>query len=188
MLALAILIEQLIQGWKWRQLLYDLKPISSLRLTGAFLAGYCANCFVPLGVSPLVRSWLVARLEKLKMSSIIVTTTISRFIDGVVFCLLAIGLALVGNFPRIDGDLQTGIAAAGIVNFGVFSAALWALFYSRRTFKNTNTNISRAVDKLAVRSRGFLGNLRSGLIDGIIWPSQITVSYTHLTLPTILLV
>ena len=32
-LALAILIEQLIQGWKWRQLLYDLKPIASTRLT-----------------------------------------------------------------------------------------------------------------------------------------------------------
>ena len=172
LLALAIMTEQLIQGWKWRQLLYDLKPISSLRLTGAFLAGYCANVFVPLGVSPLVRSWLVARLESLKMSSILVTTTISRFIDGVVFGLLAIVLAFAGKLPKIEGDLQTGIAAAGLLNFAIFSIALWALFYSRRTFTNDNSTISRVVDKLALKFRGILGELRRGLVDGIIWPRQ----------------
>ena len=173
-LALAILIEQLIQGWKWRQLLYDLKPIASTRLTGAFFAGYCANCFVPLGVSPLVRSWLVARLESLKMSSILVTTIISRFVDGIVFGLLALTLALIGNFPRIDGDLQTGIAVAGILNFIIFSIALWILFYSRTSLTNDKPVISRAVDKLALKCRGMLGDLRSGLVDGIIWPRQIT--------------
>jgi len=172
-LALAILIEQLIQGWKWRQLLYDLKPISSLRLTGAFLAGYCANCFVPLGVSPLVRSWLVARLESLKMSSILVTTTISRFIDGVVFGLLAVVLALAGQFPKVEGDLKAGIAAAGLLNLAIFSIALWVLFYSRRTFTNNNSIVSRMVDKLAVKSRGVLDDLRNGLVDGINWPNQI---------------
>jgi uncharacterized membrane protein YbhN (UPF0104 family) len=49
MLAVAILLEQCIHGWKWRQLLYDLKPISSMRLTGALLAGYGANNQAPLG-------------------------------------------------------------------------------------------------------------------------------------------
>ena len=174
LLALAILLEQLIQGWKWRQLLYDLKPIASTRLTGAFIAGYCANCFVPLGVSPLVRSWLVARLENLKMSSILVTTMISRFVDGVVFGLLAIALALVGKFPRIDGDLQTGIAVAGILNVVIFCIALWILFYSRTSLTNDKPVISRVLDKLALKCRGILGDLRSGLVDGIIWPRQIT--------------
>ena len=50
MLAATILLEQLVNGWKWRQVLYDLKPVSSLRLTGAMLAGYGANVLVPLGM------------------------------------------------------------------------------------------------------------------------------------------
>ena len=29
LLAATILAEQLVRGWKWRQILYDLKPISS---------------------------------------------------------------------------------------------------------------------------------------------------------------
>ena len=31
-LVVAILAEQLVRSWKWRQILYDLKPISSWRL------------------------------------------------------------------------------------------------------------------------------------------------------------
>ena len=68
-LAATILLEQYLSGWKWRQILFDLKPISSLRLTGAMLAGYGANALVPLGISPLVRSWIVARLEGLKKTN-----------------------------------------------------------------------------------------------------------------------
>ena len=51
LLALAgtILAEQLLRGWKWRQILYDLKPISSWRLFGAILAGYGVGTLVPWG-------------------------------------------------------------------------------------------------------------------------------------------
>ena len=63
LLVVAILLDFLIHGWKWRQLLYDLKPVSSLRLAAALLAGYGSNMLVPLGIGPLVRAWLVARLD-----------------------------------------------------------------------------------------------------------------------------
>ena len=35
MLALTILLEQVANGWKWRQILHDVKPVPTLRLTGA---------------------------------------------------------------------------------------------------------------------------------------------------------
>ena len=54
LLAITILLEQVANGWKWRQILHDVKPVSTLRLTGALLAGYGANVLVPLGISPLV--------------------------------------------------------------------------------------------------------------------------------------
>lgn len=63
LLVVAILLEFLIHGWKWRQLLYDLKPVSSLRLAAALLAAYGSNMLVPLGIGPLVRAWLAARLD-----------------------------------------------------------------------------------------------------------------------------
>lgn len=172
MLAVAILLEQLIQGWKWRQLLYDLKPISSWRLTGAFLAGYGANIFVPLGISPLVRSWLVARLEGMRMATVLVTTGISRFIDGVVFAIIAGIVAIAGQIPKIEGDLQVGLAAAGALNLIIFSCMLWLLFTSRSRFARDNFWISRLIDWLAAKSRGKFGDLRAGLAEGIVWPRK----------------
>lgn len=171
-LAAAILLEQLIQGWKWRQLLYDLKPISSWRLTGAFLAGYGANIIVPLGISPLVRSWLIARLEGLAISTVLVTTAISRFIDGIVFAFIAGIVAVAGRIPRVEGDLQLGLAAAGGLNLLIFSGILWVLFNSRAQFGRDDSRISRFLDWLAVKSRGRTGDLRSGLAKGILWPRQ----------------
>jgi glycosyltransferase 2 family protein len=171
-LAAAILVEQFIQGWKWRQLLYDLKAISSWRLTGAFLAGYGANIFVPLGISPLVRSWLVARLEGLRMATVLVTTGISRFIDGIVFAIIAGIVAIAGQIPKVEGDLQAGLAAAGGFNLIIFSGVLWLLFNSRAQFAQDNSKISRIIDWLATKSRGRFGDLRSSLANGIIWPRQ----------------
>ena len=62
---LALAVEQLVRGWKWRQLLHGIKSVHTLRLFGAIMAGYFANFLIPLGISPIVRSWLVARLEGL---------------------------------------------------------------------------------------------------------------------------
>ena len=169
-LAAAILLEQLVQGWKWRQLLYDLKPVSSFRLMGAFLAGYGANIFVPLGVSPLVRSWLVARLENLSMATVFVTTAISRFIDGIVFALLAGIVAFSGQVPSIEGNLQFGLSVAGAINLVLFSGILWMLFNARSNFADDSAWISRSIDWLAAKFHKRYASLRLNLKDGIVWP------------------
>jgi hypothetical protein len=97
LLAGTILLEQLARGWKWRQILFDLKPISSVRLFGAILAGYGVAILIPLGISPLVRSWLIARLEGLRWACVLMTSAIERFLDGVVFALFA---AFVDGWPN----------------------------------------------------------------------------------------
>ena len=173
-LAITILLEQLIQGWKWRQLLYDLKPISSWRLTGAFLAGYGANILVPVGISPLVRSWLIARLEHLKAATVLMTTAISRFIDGIVFAVFAGAVAVAGQVPRIEGNLQLGLSIAGGFNLVIFAGLLWLLFRYQSHFNSDAALISRLTDWLAARFGGKPSELRTALWQGIIWPKQVS--------------
>ena len=45
---LAIAAEQLVRAWKWRQLLHVIRPVNTLRLFGAIMAGYFANFVIPL--------------------------------------------------------------------------------------------------------------------------------------------
>jgi len=169
-LAATILAEQLLRGWKWRQILYDLKPISSWRLFGAILAGYGVGTLIPLGVSPIVRSWLIARLENLRLASVLVTAAIERFIDGVVFAAIVGVVALAGQIPNIEGGLRTGLAVAGVLNLVLFGALLWLLFSARGSLSRDDAPVSRALDWLASKGGGRLAGIRSAIAGGIVWP------------------
>jgi hypothetical protein len=170
MLASTILLEQLVNGWKWRQILHDVKPVRTLRLTGALLAGYGANVVVPLGISPLVRSWLIARMENLKMGTVLTTTIIARFIDGVIFALFAGLVAIAGKVPQIEGNLELGLAVAGALNLALFVAALWAIFRFRVLFAQDSPVICRFFDWVAKWFRANGAALRGSLCDGVVWP------------------
>lgn len=169
-LAAAILLEQLVNGWKWRQILFDLKPVSSLRLTGGMLAGYGANVLVPLGISPLVRAWLVARLEGLKMGAVLSTTVIARFLDGVVFALIAGVVALSGQIPAVSGNLELGLSIAGALNLALFGGLLAVMFRFREVFERDEPVLNRAFDWLSRRLHTDGPKLRASLASGVIWP------------------
>jgi len=169
-LAAAILLEQLVNGWKWRQILFDIKPISSSRLCAAMLAGYGANVLVPLGISPLVRSWLVARLEALKMATVLTTTIIARFIDGVVFALFASVVALAGQVPRVQGNLQLGLMLGGALNIILFGGLLYAMYRYRAHFAQEGPLVCRAFDWIAGWLHANGTELRAALSDGVVHP------------------
>ncbi len=170
MLAMTILLEQVLSGWKWRQILFELKPIPTLRLTGALLAGYGANALVPLGISPLVRSWIIARLETPKMGTVLTTTVLSRFVAGVAFALFAGVVAVGGKIPRVEGNLALGLSVAGALNLLLFGGLLWALFRFRAVFAREGPLVCRIFDRVAVVLRLDGPDLRLSLCDGVIWP------------------
>ncbi len=169
-LAVTILLEQLVRGWKWRQILFDLKSVSSIRLFGAILAGYGVGALIPFGVSPLVRSWLIARLEGLRMACVLMTTAIERFLDGIVFALIAGLVALSGEIPQVQGGIRTGLAIAGLLNLVFFSALIWSLFLGRAPLGRDEARVSRWIDWVAVKGGRRLDGLRSAIREGIIWP------------------
>ncbi len=171
-LGATILGEQLLRGWKWRQILYDLKPISSWRLFGAILAGYGVAILIPLGISPLVRSWLIARLEDLRLAGVLVTAAIERFIDGIVFALVVAMVAAAGPIPSIEGEIRTGLAVAGALNLALFAGLLWLLFKGREPLSRAGSRTGRLIDWLASKGGPRFAGLRSSIAEGIIWPRQ----------------
>lgn len=168
----AIAAELLVRGWKWRQILYEVRPVGVFRLFGATLVGYLANVIVPLGISPIVRSWLIARLEGLKMSAVLATVAIDRFIDGVVFVgfvLLVLGFAV---FPDPDGGIRTGLMIGGAANLVLFSAMLYALARYKRSAQNEAGPIMRWLNRLPNRYAATATTVASSFAQGIVWPRQ----------------
>jgi len=171
-LSVSIPLEQLLRGWKWRQILFDLRPISSIRLFGAVMAGYFINMLVPVGLSPLVRAWLVARLEGMAVATVLVTTAIERFIDGIVFSVIVGVLIIFAVLPALDGDLQVGLMVAGAGTLVVFASLFGFLFRYKHHLTTPHSFIGRNIAGLEKSFGGKLAGLGDGLSRGVNWPKS----------------
>ena len=168
LLPLAAAAEQLARAWKWRQLLHAIRPIGTWRLFGAIMAGYFANVVVPLGISPFVRSWLVARIEALRMSTVLATAAIDRLVDGVVFtAFVALALGLIA-FPDPSGDIRLGLTLGGAGSLVLFALLLWALARYKLSAGQPQSWIGRLADRLPARWSG----VGQSFAEGIVWPRQ----------------
>ncbi len=169
---LAIAAEQWVRAWKWRQLLHAIRPVRTIRLFGAIMAGYFVAFLVPLGISPLVRSWLVARLEALKMSAVLATAAIDRFVDGVVFTgFVAIALVFAA-FPDPTGGIRLGLTIGGAGSLALFALLLFALARYKRRVKKPGGWMLRLADRLPARIGGTTKRLMQSFAEGIVWPGK----------------
>lgn len=169
---LSIAAEQLVRGWKWRQLLHTIRPISTLRLFGAIMAGYFANLLVPLGVSPFVRSWLVGRLESLRMSTVLATAAIDRFVDGVIFAGFVAAALAFAAFPDPGGGIRLGLMIGGAGNLILFSFLLYALARYGRRLGKQDSWISRLANRLPARFADRFRGVMRFFAEGIVWPRE----------------
>lgn len=172
LLLLAIAAEQLVRAWKWRQILHGLKPVPMLRLFGAIMAGYLANILVPLGMSPLVRAWLIARLDELKMSAVLATVAIDRFIDGVVFTGFVALVLAFAVFPDPGGNIRLGLVVAGLGTFALFAGLLAVLAWQKRRMQVLSGRLFSLLERLPAGIGTRLEALLLSFADGIVWPRQ----------------
>jgi hypothetical protein len=171
-LAISIPIEQVLRGWKWRQILFDIRPVGTLRLFSAVMVGYFANMMIPIGLSPLVRAWLIARLESLKISTVLLTTAIERFVDGIVFAVLVGVLVIFAVLPETEGNLRLGLMVAGISSLVLFTALIGGLYMVKHHLIDSNSLIGRFVAWLETLFGGRLAGIGLGMVEGITWPKS----------------
>ena len=167
----AVALEQLVRAWKWRQILYPLRSVGTLRLFGAIMAGYLGNILIPFGVSPLLRSWLVARLERLKMSAVLATVAIDRLIDGVVFTILVAVVLTLAVFPDPTGNLRLGLIVGAAGSLVLFVALLWLLAQHKRRMANATSRLQWLITCLPLRLADQSRRLLTSFAEGIVWPA-----------------
>lgn len=157
---LAVVAEQWVRAWKWRQLLHPMKPaIQTLHLLGAIMAGYLIGLLVPLGAGALARSWLVARRHALTTSGVLATVALDRLTDGVVFALLVpVALVLVA-FPDPAGDIRAGLAWAAAGSLAFIALLLLGLVAYRRDTLREDGYVLAVAERLPQRLRGALAGV-----------------------------
>ncbi|MDZ4365439.1 MAG: lysylphosphatidylglycerol synthase transmembrane domain-containing protein [Afipia sp.] len=167
LLPAVVIAEQLIRAWKWRQLLFPLRAIGTIYLFGAIMAGYLLAAIVPFGFGTIARSWLVARRESLKLTSVLATVALDRLSDGIVFvCLIPIVLLLV-TFSD-PGGIRAGLIWGGAGMLLLFVVLIGGLAIYRQ--KASTPGLARLLDRLPARLAAPLKRLSSSFAEGINWP------------------
>lgn len=168
----AIAGEQLVRAWKWRQLLYPIRSIGTLGLFGAIMAGYFASLVIPFGASPLVRSWLVARREGLRTSSVLATVAIDRLVDGIVFAgFVPIALVLVA-VPDPTGGIRAGLSWGAGGSLVLFVVLLLALAGYRSQAMRGAHWLTWGINRLPRRVAEPTHRLARSFAEGIVWPKE----------------
>lgn len=169
-LAAAVLVEQIVRSWKWRLILAELKPVPWQRLLGAIFAGFGVVTVVPLPVNPLVRSWLIARLEGFSVATVLTTVAVDRYVDAIVFALFGLFITLSGLIAPLEGEMRLGLTAAALVQLVAFSGFALGLFGGRASLVREDSAVSRTLDWVARRGGRRFDGLRLAIHEGIVWP------------------
>jgi uncharacterized membrane protein YbhN (UPF0104 family) len=167
-----VIVEQIVRGWKWRQLLWPLRSIGSVYLFGAVMAGYLLAIVVPFGFGAVARSWLVARRENLKFSTVLATVALDRLTDGIVFACLVPAAVLFVAFPD-PGGVRVGLIWGGAGSLVLFVALLAGLAVYRRQALDPGAWLTRLVDRVPFRLAMPTRRLAASFAEGIIWPREI---------------
>lgn len=172
-LVLALIAEQLFRALKWRQLLYDIRPVGVVRLFGTIMAGYFVAMMIPLGVSPIVRSWLVARLETLDTGAVLATAVIDRMVDGAIFAALVVLALMLAGFPDPGGGIRLGLLVGAVGSLIVIALIVAALVRYRNRAALGDGWLAWLLGRLPLRLSGPTGRFLRSFAEGIVWPREI---------------
>ena len=132
------------------------------------MVGYLSNHVAPVRVSPLVRAWLIARLEALRVGTVLASIALDRIVDGFVFVGFTVAaLAFVG-FPDEAGTVRDGLVWGAAGSLAVFSALVAGLLFLRCVaFRGTvlpNMLLRRLPDRLARPVDAFAVLFAAGIV------------------------
>ncbi len=169
---LVVIVEQVVRAWKWRQLLWPLKPISTVYLFGAIMAGYLLAILIPFGFGTIARSWLVSRREDLKLTAVLATVALDRMTDGLVFVCLVPVAVLATAFPDPTGGIRAGLAWGGGGSLVLFIVLFASFELFRRQVVSPGPFVRRMGDRLPARLSGPTRRLAASFAEGINWPQD----------------
>jgi hypothetical protein len=128
-----------LRAVRWRLLLLHERPIALGSLYAATIIGYMANNLFPARLGEIVRVWLLARRERLKVTPVFASLVIDRMLDGfalmVMLAVVLLTLQLPPGMERVAALLRAGGVTTLVVYIGAVSFLLFLKLRSMQALK-----------------------------------------------------
>ena len=153
-------------GWRWNTLLSPIIRLRLWRTVQAIYIGLFANEVLPLRVGELIRCYLLAHWNDLRLSVGFASAAVERLIDGV-WMLIAflITASLVKGIPE---DLVLLVQFLGLMVLGGAGVLIWIIGHKQQAHAVVRESRWSATLRHVLEGLHLMGNLRTlGLTSAI---------------------
>jgi uncharacterized protein (TIRG00374 family) len=158
---LCLLASYIVRAWRWRIIMYSIKPASFWTMWRVFVVGFMANNILPVRMGEIVRAYVLGQIIEVNAASVLGTIAVERVLDVImVLMLLAVGVAF-GMLAGIGGSVWLGAAMVGVLIAGVLVLAVWGeqlADWGERIVGRVSPSWAK---KIADLGRSFVRGLRS---------------------------
>ena len=152
---------------RWRLLLLHERPIALGSLYSAIVIGYMANNLFPARLGEIVRVWLLARREQLKVAPVFATLVIDRMVDGCAMMIMLAVVLLTLQLPPGMERVSALLRAGGITTLVLYlSAVCFVLFLKFRRMQALKL-LALLTQPFSQRFRDWLIPLAGSFLDGL---------------------
>jgi uncharacterized protein (TIRG00374 family) len=166
------------QAWRWNTLLAPVALVWPWRTVQAIFIGQFANQVLPLRSGELIRCYMLAHWNGLRLSLSFASAALERLIDGfwllVTFLITAV---FVRSMPR---DLTIGVRVLGALLLVGISLLVWVVFHKQHAHAVMRESRWASTARHIVEGLHLMGNPRT-----MGWTSLLSLLYLTLQVITV---
>jgi hypothetical protein len=96
---LFLLLSFLIRAWRWRYLLFPMRPVPVMPLFRSTMVGFMGNYLLPLRAGELIRAVSIGQNQKISIAGAIGSIVLERVLDGVILSLTVFLVMVAVELP-----------------------------------------------------------------------------------------
>ena len=127
-----LILYTYIRSFRWRLLLFSLKPVTIKDLFASNMVGYFGNSILPFKMGEILRGYAISRNNDLKTSTVLGSIVLERVCDLGGLLILLFFVTLFYSFPY-DIGLSLLISAAAIL---IVLILLWFISFKKELIMN----------------------------------------------------
>jgi uncharacterized protein (TIRG00374 family) len=147
-------------GWRWKTLLTPVSRLSFWRTVQAVYIGLFANEVLPLRPGEVIRCYLLAHWNDLRISVGFASAALERVIDG--YCLLiAVVLVVMRSERPVDPRLAAAVQVMGVVLMVAAVAFVWIVKHKQHAHAVVSESRWAATLRHVTEGLQLMGHVRS---------------------------
>ena len=166
------------QAWRWNTLLAPVAQVWPWRTVQAIFIGQFANQVLPLRTGELIRCYMLAHWNDLRLSLSFASAALERLIDG--FWMLAAFLITTAFVRAMPRDLMLGVRVLGVLLLLGAILLLWVVFHKQHAHAVLRESRWASTARHVIEGLHLMGNPRT-----LGWTSLISLLYLALQVFTV---